>query len=57
MINILLPEGITVFEILRGDAFNVIVYKQAILRICKNALNLQKIYKFKKPKCFNEMYE
>ena len=54
MINILLPKCITV---LRGDAFNVIAYKRAILRICKNALNLQKIYKFKKPKCFNEMYE
>ena len=40
-----------------GDAFNGIAYKQAILRICTNALNLQKIYKFKKPKCFNEMYE
>ena len=54
MLIVLLPKGITV---VRGDAFNVIAYKPAILRICKNALNLQKIYKSKKPKCFNEMYE
>ena len=40
-----------------GNDFNGIAYKQVILRIYRNALNLQKIYKFKKPKCFNEMYE